>query len=160
MRARNKIYHTECFRCVACERQLIPGDEFALREEGLFCKADSEVSSDGFGTTGCFTTSLNNNSINLNTDPSISTSNNSPSSNHSGGQSSGAFQTTHSSWIAWVACLLSWHESQQLALGYSSCLSTNEAEEDDFHCSKNFKERLVCLVSSPPFCLTIGFSLI
>ena len=43
MRARNKIYHIDCFRCIACSRQLIPGDEFALREDGLFCKADHEV---------------------------------------------------------------------------------------------------------------------
>jgi len=43
MRARSKIYHMECFRCVACERQLVPGDEFALREDGLFCKDDHEV---------------------------------------------------------------------------------------------------------------------
>ncbi|XP_077989201.1 insulin gene enhancer protein ISL-1-like [Glandiceps talaboti] len=43
MRARNKIYHIDCFRCVACSRQLIPGDEFALREDGLFCKADHDV---------------------------------------------------------------------------------------------------------------------
>nr|ABO93221.1 Islet [Platynereis dumerilii] len=43
MRARNKIYHIDCFRCVACSRQLIPGDEFALRDDGLFCKSDHEV---------------------------------------------------------------------------------------------------------------------
>ncbi|XP_032218609.1 insulin gene enhancer protein isl-1 isoform X3 [Nematostella vectensis] len=43
MRARNKIYHIDCFRCVACSRQLVPGDEFALREDGLFCKADHEI---------------------------------------------------------------------------------------------------------------------
>lgn len=43
MRARSKIYHIDCFRCVACSRQLIPGDEFALREDGLFCKADHDV---------------------------------------------------------------------------------------------------------------------
>ncbi|CAM1293795.1 ISL1 (predicted) [Pycnogonum litorale] len=45
MRARTKIYHIDCFRCVACSRQLIPGDEFALRDHdgGLFCKADHEV---------------------------------------------------------------------------------------------------------------------
>lgn len=43
MRAKNKIYHIECFRCTACSRQLIPGDEFALRDDGLFCKADHEV---------------------------------------------------------------------------------------------------------------------
>ncbi|MEE6516514.1 hypothetical protein FKM82_026040 [Ascaphus truei] len=43
MRARSKVYHIECFRCVACSRQLIPGDEFALREDGLFCRADHDV---------------------------------------------------------------------------------------------------------------------
>nr|CAB3256951.1 isl insulin gene enhancer protein [Phallusia mammillata] len=43
MRARDKIYHIQCFKCVACSRQLIPGDEFALRDDGLFCKADHEV---------------------------------------------------------------------------------------------------------------------
>ncbi|XP_023217649.1 insulin gene enhancer protein ISL-1 isoform X3 [Centruroides vittatus] len=43
MRARNKIYHIDCFRCETCARPLIPGDEFALREDGLFCKADNEV---------------------------------------------------------------------------------------------------------------------
>ena len=43
MRAKNKIFHLDCFRCVACEKQLIPGDEFALRREGLFCKEDHQV---------------------------------------------------------------------------------------------------------------------
>ncbi|CAI9733992.1 gene enhancer ISL-1-like isoform X1 [Octopus vulgaris] len=43
MRAKSKIYHIDCFRCVACSRQLIPGDEFALREDGLFCKSDHDV---------------------------------------------------------------------------------------------------------------------
>ncbi|GFV83923.1 insulin gene enhancer protein isl-1 [Trichonephila clavipes] len=42
MRARSKIYHIECFRCVTCTRQLLPGDEFALRDDGLFCKADND----------------------------------------------------------------------------------------------------------------------
>ena len=37
MRAKNRIFHSECFRCVACERQLQPGDSFALRDEDLFC---------------------------------------------------------------------------------------------------------------------------
>ena len=40
MRAKNKIFHLECFRCIACNKQLVPGDEFALRPEGLFCKED------------------------------------------------------------------------------------------------------------------------
>ncbi|KAH6938535.1 hypothetical protein HPB50_010281 [Hyalomma asiaticum] len=43
MRARQHVYHVDCFRCQACERQLMPGDEFALREDGLFCRADHEV---------------------------------------------------------------------------------------------------------------------
>ena len=42
MRARNKVYHIDCFRCAACSRQLVPGDEFSLRDDGLFCKADHQ----------------------------------------------------------------------------------------------------------------------
>lgn len=42
MRAKDKIYHIDCFRCALCERQLIPGDEFALTEDGLFCKDDHQ----------------------------------------------------------------------------------------------------------------------
>ncbi|XP_058059414.1 insulin gene enhancer protein isl-1 [Anopheles bellator] len=43
MRAKTKIYHIECFRCSACARQLIPGDEFALRDGGsLYCKEDHD----------------------------------------------------------------------------------------------------------------------
>jgi insulin gene enhancer protein ISL-1 len=30
----------DCFRCVACSKQLVRGEEFALRDDGLFCKAD------------------------------------------------------------------------------------------------------------------------
>lgn len=40
MRVKNKIYHMECFRCVACSKQLLRGEEFALRDDGIFCKAD------------------------------------------------------------------------------------------------------------------------
>lgn len=65
MRAKTKIYHIECFRCSACERQLIPGDEFALREDGLFCKEDHEVLEKA--TNG----ENNNNNTNLNNNNSL-----------------------------------------------------------------------------------------
>ena len=38
MRARNKIYHPRCFSCDACSKPLLSGDEFALRDDQLFCK--------------------------------------------------------------------------------------------------------------------------
>lgn len=40
MKVKNKIFHLDCFRCVACSKQLVRGEEFALRDNGLFCKAD------------------------------------------------------------------------------------------------------------------------
>ena len=40
MRARDRIFHTHCFRCAACERQLVPGDEFAVDGPQLMCKED------------------------------------------------------------------------------------------------------------------------
>ncbi|KAJ8667451.1 hypothetical protein QAD02_009114 [Eretmocerus hayati] len=43
MRAKTKIYHMDCFRCSACMRQLVPGDEFALRSDGLFCRHDHDA---------------------------------------------------------------------------------------------------------------------
>jgi hypothetical protein len=40
MRANNQIYHVDCFRCCMCNKQLSPGEEFALREDGILCKED------------------------------------------------------------------------------------------------------------------------
>lgn len=43
MRANNCIYHIDCFRCYMCNKQLTPGDEFAIKEDGLLCKFDNEL---------------------------------------------------------------------------------------------------------------------
>jgi len=46
MRARTHVYHVDCFRCVACGRQLVPGDEFALADDGLLCRVDHDLAVD------------------------------------------------------------------------------------------------------------------
>ncbi|NXJ62693.1 ISL2 protein, partial [Rostratula benghalensis] len=47
MRARDHVYHLECFRCAACGRQLLPGDQFCLRDRDLLCRADHGPNHDG-----------------------------------------------------------------------------------------------------------------
>jgi len=44
MKAKSHIFHVDCFRCVVCARQLVSGDEFAVRPDArLLCKADHEA---------------------------------------------------------------------------------------------------------------------
>ena len=64
MRAKNRIFHLECFRCVACEQQLIPGDSFALQDDGLFCNQHHRLDKDGDGETNNNKSMVNNNSNN------------------------------------------------------------------------------------------------
>ncbi|NWV67325.1 ISL2 protein, partial [Malurus elegans] len=52
MRARDHVYHLECFRCAACGRQLLPGDQFCLRERDLLCRADHGPPPDGAAGRG------------------------------------------------------------------------------------------------------------
>ncbi|CAF0962213.1 unnamed protein product, partial [Didymodactylos carnosus] len=42
MRAKYKIYHTECFRCDICDKLLLPGDEYSLKENEIYCRADHD----------------------------------------------------------------------------------------------------------------------
>ncbi|KMQ82596.1 insulin enhancer protein isl-1 [Lasius niger] len=67
MRAKTKIYHVECFRCCACMRRLETGDEFALRQDGLFCRHDHDVLEGGKHCTGAagLPGSENNNNASL-----------------------------------------------------------------------------------------------
>ncbi|XP_015190426.1 PREDICTED: insulin gene enhancer protein ISL-1 isoform X1 [Polistes dominula] len=67
MRAKTKIYHVNCFRCSACMRKLLPGDEFALRQDGLFCMHDHDVLESGkfCSATGGVPGSENNNNASL-----------------------------------------------------------------------------------------------
>ncbi|XP_055864639.1 insulin gene enhancer protein isl-1-like isoform X2 [Biomphalaria glabrata] len=37
------VFHLNCFRCIVCNKPLVTGDEFAIREDGLFCRADHDV---------------------------------------------------------------------------------------------------------------------
>ncbi|XP_057176995.1 ISL LIM homeobox 1b isoform X1 [Triplophysa rosa] len=43
MRTRVDIYHTECFRCESCDRQLVPGDEYVLWEGRPLCTDHHEL---------------------------------------------------------------------------------------------------------------------
>ncbi|CAF0790184.1 unnamed protein product [Didymodactylos carnosus] len=38
MRAKQYIYHLECFSCISCNHRLHPGDEFGLKDDELFCR--------------------------------------------------------------------------------------------------------------------------
>ena len=71
MRAKSKIYHIECFRCALCQRQLVPGDEFALRDDGnLFCKDDHDQTSNNNNNN---ISNQNNNNHSTSTSSTIST---------------------------------------------------------------------------------------
>lgn len=95
MRAKTKIYHIDCFRCTACERQLIPGDEFALRDGGsLFCKEDHDHLGKSSQPSSI---EHNNNNAMLNNNNTISSQNQTSlgNNNHSSemGSMSGKMQT-------------------------------------------------------------------
>ncbi|XP_028131882.1 insulin gene enhancer protein ISL-1 isoform X2 [Diabrotica virgifera virgifera] len=96
MRAKSKIYHIECFRCRACTRQLVPGDEFALRDGGvLYCKEDHDAmektstptSGHTPGTESNNNTSLSNNNHNSNSTELCMSDSGSESGSHKGGGS-------------------------------------------------------------------------
>ncbi|XP_041666282.1 LIM homeobox transcription factor 1-beta-like [Cheilinus undulatus] len=50
IRALESVYHLGCFCCCVCERQLLKGDEFILRDGQLMCKSDYEREKDLLST--------------------------------------------------------------------------------------------------------------
>ena len=54
-----------CFdvRCVSCVKQLLPGDEFALREDGLYCKLDFDAIEKKANAENNNTTNINHNEV-------------------------------------------------------------------------------------------------
>ncbi|BFZ01536.1 hypothetical protein BsWGS_04574 [Bradybaena similaris] len=95
------VYHLNCFRCIVCNKPLVTGDEFAIREDGLFCRADHDVLDRSVTTSPCqdvgspgsaygsnnnsLTCSNNNNHNSINNNQQNISNNNSNSSTPSSG---------------------------------------------------------------------------
>ncbi|TKR93908.1 hypothetical protein L596_008276 [Steinernema carpocapsae] len=43
MRARNLVFHVNCFTCYSCDRHLAPGEEYVVKEEELYCRLDCDA---------------------------------------------------------------------------------------------------------------------
>nr|XP_055065012.1 ISL LIM homeobox 1b [Misgurnus anguillicaudatus] len=43
MQTRLDVYHVQCFRCESCDQQLLPGDEYVLREGQPLCMDHHEL---------------------------------------------------------------------------------------------------------------------
>uniref|UniRef100_A0A183V476 LIM zinc-binding domain-containing protein n=1 Tax=Toxocara canis TaxID=6265 RepID=A0A183V476_TOXCA len=43
MRARHLVYHVSCFTCLSCEKRLVPGEEFIIKDDELYCRSDCDA---------------------------------------------------------------------------------------------------------------------
>ncbi|XP_023031220.1 insulin gene enhancer protein isl-1 [Drosophila willistoni] len=98
MRAKTKIFHIECFRCSACARQLLPGDEFALRDAGaLYCKEDHDVLEKSSQSSLTSSSVESNNNISSSNNNNTNLSNNNHSSELGSMSDSGSESGSHKS---------------------------------------------------------------
>jgi hypothetical protein len=40
MRTQARVYHVNCFTCVACHNRLVPGDRYGIVDGSLICEQD------------------------------------------------------------------------------------------------------------------------
>ncbi|XP_055514878.1 insulin gene enhancer protein ISL-1-like [Leucoraja erinacea] len=65
LRAGDLTYHQRCFCCVACSRQLMPGDEFTLRFDGPYCIQDGGLPDSSLNHKGVISPLANTNNLYL-----------------------------------------------------------------------------------------------
>ncbi|XP_006607042.1 insulin gene enhancer protein isl-1-like, partial [Glycine max] len=98
MRAKTKIFHIECFRCSSCARQLLPGDEFALRDGGaLYCKEDHDMLEKSSQSSLTSSSVESNNNISSSNNNNTNLSNNNHSSELGSMSDSGSESGSHKS---------------------------------------------------------------
>ncbi|CAF0816606.1 unnamed protein product [Brachionus calyciflorus] len=59
MKAKSNIYHYNCFACNTCNKKLLPGDEYQIKDDQLYCKEDALNMSYNQGTQ-LYLSNLNN----------------------------------------------------------------------------------------------------
>ncbi|KAL5482251.1 hypothetical protein EMCRGX_G022555 [Ephydatia muelleri] len=47
MRAKNQVFHMECFKCSSCDCKLLPGDQYGISNGRLLCRSDLDVLCEG-----------------------------------------------------------------------------------------------------------------
>jgi hypothetical protein len=61
MKSKNKTYHFDCFYCDSCNKKLLPGDEYQMREESLNCKECALITQSSSLTNTASLSTINSN---------------------------------------------------------------------------------------------------